>query len=84
MPVVNMVKDLLLLIISTYIDLPNIETLAINTVKDLLLLATSTYIDPLVIEITFTVGSYLFIYHVHKARDLRETRIYTSDTTLAN
>ena len=54
MPVVNIIEDLLLLAVSTYIDPLNIEILVINTIEDLLL-AVSTYRDPLVLEqITYT------------------------------
>jgi hypothetical protein len=49
MPVVNIIEDLLLLAVSTYIDPLDIEILVINIVEDLLLLAVSTYSDPLVL-----------------------------------
>jgi len=55
MPVVNIIKDLLLLAASTYIDPLDIKTLVVNIVEDLLLLAASTYKDPLVpVQITLT------------------------------
>jgi len=55
MLVVNIIKDLLLLVASTYIDLLDIEILVINIIEDLLLLAVSTYRDPLVLlQITLT------------------------------
>ena len=46
MLVVNIIKDLLLLAVSTYIDPLNIKILVINIIEDLLLLAASTYTDP--------------------------------------
>jgi len=46
MLVVNTIEDLLLLVASTYIDPPDVETLVINIIEDLLLLAASTYRDP--------------------------------------
>jgi len=49
MLVINIIKDLLLLAASTYIDPLDIEIPVINTVEDLLLLAVSTYRDPLVL-----------------------------------
>jgi len=49
MLVINIIKDLLLLAVSTYIDPLNIEIPVINIIKDLLLLAVSTYKDPLVL-----------------------------------
>jgi len=49
MPVVNIIEDLLLLVVSTYTDPLDIEILVINIIEDLLLLAASTYIDPLVL-----------------------------------
>ena len=49
MPVVNIIKDLLLLAESTYVDPLNIKILVINIIEDLLL-AASTYKDPLVLE----------------------------------
>jgi len=49
MPVVNIIKDLLLLAASTYIDPLNIKILIVNIVEDLLLLAVSIYRDPLVL-----------------------------------
>ena len=55
MLVINIIKDLLLLAVSTYIDPLNIEIPVINIIKDLLLLAVSTYKDPLVLaQITYT------------------------------
>jgi len=48
MPVVNIIEDLLLLAVSTYIDLLDVEIPVINIIEDLLLLAVSTYGDPLV------------------------------------
>ena len=49
MPVVNIIEDLLLLVVSTYTDPLDIKTLVRNIVEDLLLLAASTYKDPLVL-----------------------------------
>jgi hypothetical protein len=49
MPVVNIIEDLLLLAVSTYIDPLDIEIPVINIIEDLLLLAASTYRDPLVL-----------------------------------
>jgi hypothetical protein len=46
MLVVNIIEDLLLLAVSTYIDPLDIEIPVINTVEDLLLLAASTRRDP--------------------------------------
>ena len=46
---INTIKDLLLLVKSTYADPLDIEILVINTIEDLLLLAASTCIDPLVL-----------------------------------
>jgi hypothetical protein len=43
---VNIIKNLLSLAASTYIDPPDVEIPVINTVEDLLLLAASTYRDP--------------------------------------
>jgi len=55
MPVVNIIEDLLLLAVSTYIDPPDIETPVINIVEDLPLLVAGTYKDPLVpAQITYT------------------------------
>jgi len=52
---VNIIEDLLLLVASTCVDPPDIETLIINIIEDLLLLAASTYRDPLVLaQITLT------------------------------
>jgi len=48
-PVINIIKDLLLLIVSTYTDPLNIEIPVINIIEDLLLLAASIYKDPLVL-----------------------------------
>jgi len=48
MPVVNIIEDLLLLAVSTYIDPPDIEIPVINIVEDLPSLAVSTRRDPLV------------------------------------
>ena len=54
-PVINIIEDLLLLVVSTRIDPLDIRTLVINIVEDLLLLAASTYRDPLVLaQITYT------------------------------
>ena len=52
MPVVNIIKDLLLLAASTYTDPLDIEILVINTVEDLLSLAASTRRDPPVLAQT--------------------------------
>jgi hypothetical protein len=49
MLVVNIIEDLLLLVVSTYIDPLDVETLVIKIVEDLLLLAASTCRDPLVL-----------------------------------
>ena len=49
MPVVNIIKDLLLLIVSTCTNPLDIKTLVINIIKDLLL-AANTYRDPLVLK----------------------------------
>ena len=49
MPVVNIIEYLLLLVVSTYIDPPDIKIPVINIVEDLLLLVASTYRDPLVL-----------------------------------
>ena len=49
MPVINIIEDLLLLVVSTYIDPLDIEILVINTVENLLLIAVSTCRDPLVL-----------------------------------
>ena len=49
MLVVNIIEDLLLLVVSTYIDPLDIEIPVINIVEDLLLLAASTRSDPLVL-----------------------------------
>ena len=50
----NIIKDLLLLAVSTYTDPLDIKTLVINIIKDLLL-AVSTYKDFLVLkQITYT------------------------------
>jgi len=46
--VINILKNLLLLAASTYIDPLDIKILVRNIVEDLLLLAANTYIDPLV------------------------------------
>jgi len=57
MPVINIIEDLLLLVVSTYIDPPDVEILVINIVEDLPLLVASTYRDPLVLaQITYTQG----------------------------
>jgi len=48
-PVMNIIKDLLLLAASIYADFLDVEILVINIVKDLLLLAASTCKDPLVL-----------------------------------
>ena len=54
MPVVNIIKDLLLLVKNTRIDPLDIETPVINIIEDLLL-TVSTYRDPLVLkQITYT------------------------------
>jgi len=53
MLVVNIIEDLLLLAVSTYIDPPDIEIPVIN-IEDLPLLAASTYRDPSVLaQITY-------------------------------
>jgi len=44
--VINIIKDLLLLAVSIYIDLLDIKIPVVNIVKDLLSLAASTYRDP--------------------------------------
>jgi len=49
MPVINIIKNLLLLVVSTYADPLNIKILIINIVKDLLLLAINIYINFLVL-----------------------------------
>ena len=49
MPVVNIIKDLLLLAVSTYADPSDAKTLVINTIEDLPL-AVSTHGDPLVLK----------------------------------
>jgi len=55
MPVINIIEDLLLLAVSTYVDPSDIEILIVNIIEDLLLLAVSTYRDPLVLaQITLT------------------------------
>jgi hypothetical protein len=55
MPVVNIIKDLLLLVVSTRIDPLDVEIPVINIVEDLPLLAASTCGDPLVLaQITYT------------------------------
>ena len=46
MPVVNIIEDLLLLAVSTYVDSLDIEILVRNIVEDLLLLVASTCRDP--------------------------------------
>ena len=43
----NIIEDLLLLAVSTYVDPPDIKILVVNIIEDLLLLAASTYRDPL-------------------------------------
>ena len=48
-PVVNIIEDLLLLVVSTYVDSLDIKTLVINIIEDLLL-AVNTYKDPLVLK----------------------------------
>ena len=48
-PVVNTIKDLLLLAASTHTDPLNIKILIINIIEDLLL-AVNTYKDPLVLK----------------------------------
>ena len=54
MPVVNIIKDLLLLAVSTCADPLGIKTPVINIIEDLPLVA-STYKDPLILEqITYT------------------------------
>ena len=47
--VVYIIKNLSLLIASTYIDPLDVEILVKNIVEDLLLLVVSTYRDPLVL-----------------------------------
>ena len=55
MLVVNTIKDLLSLAVSTCADPLDVEIPVINTIEDLLLLAVSTYGDPLVpAQITLT------------------------------
>ena len=49
MLVINIIEDLLLLVVSNYIDPLDIEIPVRNIVDDLLLLAVSTYRDPLVL-----------------------------------
>ena len=49
MPVVNIIKNLILLIASTYTDPLNIKILVINIIEDLLLLVASIYKDFLVL-----------------------------------
>ena len=49
MLVINIIKDLLLLAASTYIDLLDVKILVVNIIEDLLL-AVNTYKDPLVLE----------------------------------
>jgi len=46
MLVVNIIKDLLLLVASTYIDSLDIKILVINIVENLLSLVVSIYKDP--------------------------------------
>jgi len=54
MPVVNIIEDLLLLAVSTYIDPLDVETLVINIIEDLLSLVVSTCKDPPVLaQITY-------------------------------
>ena len=54
MPVINIIKDLLLLVASTYTDFLNIEIPVINIIENLPL-AGNIYKDPLVLEqITYT------------------------------
>ena len=48
MPVINIIEDLLLLAVNTYIDPLDIEIPVVNIVEDLLLPIASTYRDPLV------------------------------------
>ena len=48
-PVIDIIKDLLLLAASIYADFLDIETPVRNTVEDLSSLAASIYIDPLVL-----------------------------------
>ena len=48
--VINIIKYLLLLAVSTYTDPLDIEILVRNIVEGLLLLVASTYRDPLVLE----------------------------------
>ena len=49
MLVVNIIKDLLLLAVSTYIDFLDVKILVINIIEDLLL-AVSIYKNPLVLK----------------------------------
>jgi len=49
MPVINIIEDLLLLVVSTYIDPLDVKILVINIVENLPLLVASTYKDPLVL-----------------------------------
>jgi hypothetical protein len=48
-PVVNIIKDLLLLAKSTCTDPLDIKTLVMNIIEDLLLFIASTRVDPLVL-----------------------------------
>ena len=45
-PVINIIKDLLLLVKNTYTDPLDIKILVINIIKNLLLLVTNTRTDP--------------------------------------
>jgi len=49
MLVINIIEDLLLLVVSTYIDPLDIETPVINIVEDLPSLVASIYRDPLML-----------------------------------
>ena len=51
--IINIVKNLLLLVASTYINPLVIKILVRDIVKDLLLLIVNIYIKSLVVEITF-------------------------------
>jgi len=44
--VINIIKDLLLLVINTYINFLDVKILIINIIEDLLLLAANIYKNP--------------------------------------
>ena len=55
MPVVNIIEDLLLLVVSIYIDPLDVEIPVVNIVEDLSLLTASSRRDPPVpAQITYT------------------------------